>query len=76
MFGNVLRGWWQIKGDPKPEPQNENAPFPGERVNPETVRALQTGSVLASSLDGSPAVLVSIYDYAHRTRDKVGGRRR
>ena len=31
------------------------------------------GSTLAASVDASPAVLVSIYDYAHRYRDK--GRR-
>ena len=36
-------------------------------------RALATGAALAVSLDNSPAVLVSIYDYAHRYRDK--GRR-
>jgi len=30
------------------------------------VRALATEAALATSLDGSPAVLVSIYDYAHR----------
>jgi hypothetical protein len=37
------------------------------------VRALATGAALATSIDTSPAVLVSIYDYAHRYRDK--GRR-
>ena len=34
------------------------------------VRALATGAALAVSVDTSPAVLVSIYDYAHRYRDK------
>lgn len=37
------------------------------------VRALATGAALATAVDTSPAVLVSIYDYAHRYRDK--GRR-
>jgi hypothetical protein len=37
------------------------------------MRALATGAALATSVDTSPAVLVSIYDYAHRYRDK--GRR-
>ena len=37
------------------------------------VRAFATGAALAVSVDASPAVLVSIYDYAHRYRDK--GRR-
>ncbi len=34
---------------------------------------LATGAALATVVDSSPAVLVSIYDYAHRYRDK--GRR-
>jgi len=33
------------------------------------VRALATGAALAASVDASPAVLVSIYDYAHRYDD-------
>lgn len=36
-------------------------------------RAVATGAALATSLDGSPAVVVGIYDYAHRYGDK--GRR-
>ncbi|HEU0061454.1 MAG TPA: hypothetical protein VFR19_16355 [Hyphomicrobiaceae bacterium] len=40
-----------------------------DTVSPENVRALATGAALAVSLDTSPAVLVSIYDYAHRFRD-------
>jgi hypothetical protein len=39
----------------------------------ETVRALATGAALAASVDASPAVLVNLYDYAHRYGD---GRRR
>jgi hypothetical protein len=56
---------------------NENAPERpmrfGHGVSPSNVRALATGAALATSLDNSPAVLLSIYDYAHRYRDK--GRR-
>ena len=33
------------------------------------VRALATGAALATSIDASPAVLVSIYDYARRYDD-------
>jgi hypothetical protein len=43
-----------------------NAEMPQQR----SVRALATGAALAASVDASPAVLVSIYDYAHRYRDK------
>ena len=32
------------------------------------VRALATGAALAAAVDTSPAVLVSIYDYAQRYR--------
>jgi hypothetical protein len=56
---------------------NENAParpaHPDNGVSASNVRALATGAALATSVDNSPAVLVSIYDYAHRYRDK--GRR-
>jgi hypothetical protein len=59
------------------EAGNENAPqSPARRkgaVSPDNVRALATGAALAVSVDTSPAVLVSIYDYAQRYRDK--GRR-
>lgn len=57
--------------------ENENTP--GWVANPEgimemsKVRALATGAALATAVDSSPGVLVSIYDYAHRYRDK--GRR-
>jgi hypothetical protein len=52
---------------------NENAPEgQGQQsaIDPARVRALATGAALAVSLDTSPAVLVSIYDYAHRYRDR------
>ena len=56
---------------------NENAPDKAGnqdgRVSISKVRALATGAALATSVDTSPAVLVSIYDYAHRYRDR--GRR-
>jgi hypothetical protein len=53
-------------------PENENSPGYALRcgaVSAENVRALATGAALAVALDASPAVLVSIYDYAHRSRD-------
>lgn len=56
--------------------ENENAPVEvraSEQVSHSNVRALATGAALAVSVDTSPAVLVSIYDYAHRYRDR--GRR-
>ena len=68
MLDNILR-WrphWLAAN-------NENAPTPraysDSGVSASNVRALATGAALATSLDNSPAVLVSIYDYAHRFRD-------
>ena len=56
---------------------NENMPGwlsnPDGNVELSKVRALATGAALATAVDSSPAVLVSIYDYAHRYRDR--GRR-
>ena len=55
---------------------NENVPDQArssDLPSHSNVRALATGAALAVSLDTSPAVLVSIYDYAQRYRDK--GRR-
>jgi hypothetical protein len=56
---------------------NENTPgclaVSADKVSIAKVRALATGAALATSVDTSPAVLVSIYDYAHRYRDR--GRR-
>ncbi len=53
---------------------NENEPdahaMAEELPKASNVRALATGAALAVSVDSSPAVLVSIYDYAHRYRDK------
>ena len=72
MFGNVLH--W---GAQRLAAGNENVPESRTRAeaafSASNVRALATGAALAVSLDASPAVLVSIYDYAHRYRDK--GRR-
>ena len=71
-FGTVLR-----LGAQRLAAGNENAPNCLLRAeaaaSASNVRALATGAALATSLDNSPAVLVSIYDYAHRYRDK--GRR-
>jgi hypothetical protein len=72
MFGNVLRF-----GAPRLAAGNENAAPRLARAEAaataSNIRALATGAALATSVDNSPAVLVSIYDYAHRYRDK--GRR-
>jgi len=72
MFRNVLR---QCATELVPE--NENVADCSAREeaaqSASNMRALATGAALATSLDASPAVLVSIYDYAHRYRDK--GRR-
>jgi ABC-type protease/lipase transport system fused ATPase/permease subunit len=58
--------------------ENENAPscaaqarvavLEGVRLASQ-VRALATGAALAASIDASPAVLVSIYDYARSYDD-------
>lgn len=71
MFGNLFRiSGWRKAQPALLEAQNENVPHgpASELVNPEKVRALRTGAALAVSLDNSPAVLVNIYDYAHRVR--------
>ena len=52
---------------------NENAPASDRLPQADDVRALATGAALAASVDASPAVLVNLYDYAHRYGD---GRRR
>jgi hypothetical protein len=50
---------------------NENSPgIASDRLpQPDNVRALATGAALAASVDASPAVLVNLYDYAHRHGD-------
>ena len=70
MLRNVLRTWSRGLAA-----ENENMPSTrfADAVSPQHVRALATGAALAVSLDTSPAVLVSMYDYAHRYRDR--GRR-
>jgi hypothetical protein len=72
MFKNALRSWSRGLAA-----HNENVPecqtAAQGAVSASNVRALATGAALAVSVDTSPAVLVSIYDYAHRYRDK--GRR-
>ena len=72
MLSNVLR--WR---NARLVAGNENTPECTARLHnapsASNVRAFATGAALAVSIDASPAVLVSIYDYAHRYRDK--GRR-
>lgn len=72
MLGNIFR--WRA---PRLVAGNENGPTCAETsastVEISKVRALATGAALATAVDSSPAVLVSIYDYAHRYRDR--GRR-
>lgn len=72
MLRNIFR-----RRDVRLVAENENLPegtaTPEGMVSISKVRALATGAALATSVDSSPAVLVSIYDYAHRYRDK--GRR-
>ena len=68
MLKNIFKG-----SAAKLRAHNENAPEgQGQQsaIGPEKVRALATGAALAVSLDTSPAVLVSIYDYAQRYRDR------
>ncbi len=68
MFKNMLKG--SARGLCA---HNENAPADQgheTEVSQSNVRALATGAALAVSVDTSPAVLVSIYDYAHRYRDR------
>jgi hypothetical protein len=66
MFGKILSFARSVA-------HNENSRglgrAPGDTVSAEKVRALATGAALAVALDASPAVLVSIYEYAHRVRD-------
>ena len=72
MFRNIFR-----RNQSSLVASNENVPpqafSNGDRISISKVRALATGAALATAVDSSPAVLVSIYDYAHRYRDK--GRR-
>ena len=83
MFGNLFKiGSRRKTPMPSLAAQNENVPpaaspaapqgHQGDQVDPEKVRALRTGAALAVSLDGSPGVLVNIYDYAHRVRGQRG----
>lgn len=72
MFGNLFGIRARVRAIRDLEAQNENTPSREGEVDPAKVRALATGAALAVSLDGTPAVLVSIYDYAHRVRDRRG----
>jgi hypothetical protein len=68
MFGTILR-----LGAQRVAAGNDNVPPCMARAEAaataSNVRALATGAALAAAVDSSPAVLVSIYDYAHRYRD-------
>ncbi len=55
-----------------PKASNENHPETGNPVQPD-VRDLATGAALAVALDTSPAVLVTLHDYARSFRPR--GRR-
>jgi hypothetical protein len=72
MFGTILR-----LGAQRVAAGNDNVPPCLARAEvaatTSNVRALATGAALAAAVDTSPAVLVSIFDYAHRYRDR--GRR-
>ena len=72
MLSNVLH-----RRNARLQAGNENTPegvaVRADAPSASNVRAFATGAALAVSVDASPAVLVSIYDYAHRYRDK--GRR-
>lgn len=72
MLDNILR-WRPHRLTAVNENSPQRAAHFDKGISPSNVRALATGAALATSLDTSPAVLVSIYDYAHRYRDK--GRR-
>lgn len=70
MFGD-LKKRFEMRRRRMRKAHNDNGfAAQGEQVNPDRVRALATGAAIATSLDGSPAVVVGIYDYAHRYRDK------
>jgi hypothetical protein len=68
MLRNIFRRHLPVAAE------NENAPeeaiASGDAVSISNVRALATGAALATAVDSSPAVLVSMYDYAHRYRDR------
>lgn len=57
------------------EAHNENVAHTDEGVDLTKVHALATGAALATALDSSPAVVVGIYDYAHRFRERERGHR-
>ena len=66
-----LFGFWHL-GARSLCADNENAPPVGhttEMIAPSHVRALATGAALATSLDTSPAVLVSMYAYARGAQE-------
>ncbi len=56
----------------RPEASNENHPESAKSIQPD-YRDLATGAALAVALDASPAVLVTLHDYARTFRPR--GRR-
>lgn len=73
MFGDLIKRLDMRRRRVQKAHNDNGFAVPHEQVHPERVRALATGAALATSLDGSPAVVVGIYAYAHRYRDR--GRR-
>ena len=70
MLKNILRSRKLVAHNENAADRHAHAE---KAVSHSNVRALATGAALAASVDSSPGVLISIYDYAHRYRDK--GRR-
>ena len=73
MLRNILRRQVALQAENENENEVACAGRRTDGVSITNVRALATGAALATAVDSSPAVLVSIYDYAHRYRDR--GRR-
>jgi hypothetical protein len=72
MLSKVLR-WRSNRLVAGNENEADAAVCPYQAAETPNARALATGAALAVSVDASPAVLVSLYDYAHRQADR--GRR-
>jgi hypothetical protein len=73
MIRNIFRRHVRLLAENENERETAGATLSPDAVSLTNVRALATGAALATAVDASPAVLVSIYDYAHRYRDR--GRR-
>jgi hypothetical protein len=73
MIRNIFRRHVRLLAENENETEAAGTARATDAVSQTNIRALATGAALATSIDSSPAVLVSIYDYAHRYRDR--GRR-